>query len=423
MRVVLVTQAVAGGGAFRACARLHDALRAAEVDSVVAAGDVTPGLLDMRLVGRTRREFRYARLEVQYARVYAEALLMKFQRTGNPLLHSPAIIPGAGFSGLGALEPDVLNLHWVTGGFLSVKQIGRLLDSYPTVWTLHDQWAFMGAEHYQFDETDSRWRSGYRRANRPKGVRGLDLNAVTWRRKQRFWGTPAELVVPSNWLARCASESALLSEWPVTVIPNPLDFRTFRPIGTAYARELLSLPLDVPLLLFAANGGPGNQAKGWGLLEAALPAIHAALPELEIIVVGNRIAGRSQLHGVNIHSLGILKDEISMVLAYGASTAVAVPSVVDNLPRTGTEAQACGRPVIGFRIGGLPDIVEHGITGYLANPFDTDELAHGVVLCVEQALSEPSMVRAVRSRAKELWSPEIVANRYVAIYRKALARQ
>ena len=116
---------------------------------------------------------------------------------------------------------------------LSIADISRIRR--PIVWTLHDMWAFCGAEHYA---TDRRWSFGYRRDNRPDDERGFDLNRNTWLRKRKHWTRPLQIVCPSKWLADCVVSSALMSDWPLAVVPNPIDTDVWQPIDRRLARHL-----------------------------------------------------------------------------------------------------------------------------------------------------------------------------------------
>src|SRR5660398_316157 len=150
-------------------------------------------------------------------RPYAGSATMRLQRTENPTLHSPALLPSQMRAQLNAGAADMVNLHWVCGEMLSAKDIGRITK--PVVWTLHDMWAFCGAEHYAPDGDGARWRQGYEKDTRGPGHGGLDIDRWTWRRKRKAWKRPFHIVTPSRWLADCARESALMHDWPVTVVP------------------------------------------------------------------------------------------------------------------------------------------------------------------------------------------------------------
>jgi glycosyltransferase involved in cell wall biosynthesis len=393
------------GGAGRAAYRIHDALRATGLDSsMIVAEQASPS---EAILAHPRR-----RKELRYGAMYAEEILRRFQRTQNPILHSPAVFPGKAYQALLDSDADIINLHWVAGGYVSIEQIGKLLEQRRVVWTLHDMWAFCGAEHYDEGAEHPRWKQGYTKHNRPSGHTGIDLDRVSWLRKLRSWEHPAHIITPSTWLAECVKQSKLMCEWPVTVIPNPIDTDVFRPYDKGLARDLLGLPSDVPLVMFGAIGGSADPRKGWDLLKAALPRVVSEIAEVEIVVIGqNGTAGLDDL-GVRVHSLGYLHDDLSLVMAYNAADLVVVPSRQDNLPQGATEPQACGTPVVAFRTGGLTDIVEHGTTGFLAEPFEVEDLAFGILITLEKFQQSNHQTDLIRLRSDSLWSQRTVGKMY-----------
>jgi glycosyltransferase involved in cell wall biosynthesis len=340
-------------------------------------------------------------------------------RTGNPIIHSPAIIPSTWPQRLKAADTDVVHLHWVQGEMLSVEDIGRIRK--PIVWTLHDMWAFCGAEHYT---DDLRWREGYRPGNRPAYESGFDLNRHTWQRKRKHWRWPMHIVCPSQWLADCVGASALMADWPVSVVPNPLDTDHWCPIEQRLARDLLGLPLDAPLLLFGAMGGGRDPRKGFDLLLAALEQLRAEpnLQEMQLVVFGQLAPRESPELGFPIHYTGHLHDGLSLRVLYSAADLLVVPSRKDNLPNTCVEAHACGTPVVAFRTGGLPDIVDHQRTGYLAQPFEPHELAAGIRWVLDDPSRRQALGHTARQRAVQLWNPARVAGLYAEVYRQAMER-
>lgn len=419
MKVLLASHSAQGGGAFKASLRLHQALRSIDVEASLAVGDLEDHDNFIRKVGSTRKEFRYARSEVQYFKAYVEALIVKFQRTSNPLLRSPALLPGSGFRDLISSDADVLNLHWVCGGFLSVSQIGSLLERFPTVWTLHDQWAFLGTEHYGFNGSDLRWNRPLEGRSRLRFREGIDIDSWTWQRKQKKWRSPAYVITPSNWLASQVSQSELMGDWPVKAIPNPVNLETFRPLDQSVCREILGLPADVPLVLFAAMGGSSSPAKGWDLLAESISYLRRQIPEVQVVAIGRSASFPAKIGNVTVNRLGFLGDEFSMSLAYNAASLVAVPSRVDNLPQTATEAQSCGRPVVAFRVGGLPDTLVDGETGLLAEAFDVEELASKAASILTSEVMEQRMGSAARERARKCWSPKVIAEQYLGVFSEA----
>jgi glycosyltransferase involved in cell wall biosynthesis len=331
------------------------------------------------------------------------------------------MLPSRWARAIDSSDADVVNLHWISAEMMSVEDIGRI--DKPLVWTLHDMWAFCGAEHYSPDGPQARWRHGYDAANRPAGDRGLDMDRWTWKRKRKAWRNAMHIVCPSNWLARCARESALMHEWSVSAIPNTLDLNVFKPQDRGFCRAALNLPADRRIVLFGAIGGGQDPRKGYDLLLEALRHL-AARDEAQVILC--TIFGESEPHpspGLPVPTrwMGFLHDDVVLALLYGAADVMVVPSRQENLVQTGTEAQACGCPVVAFDGAGIRDVVQHLETGYLAEPFDAADLASGIAYILENGARRLKLGKAARERALRLWSPSVVVPQYLEVYLAAIA--
>jgi len=354
-------------------------------------------------------------------------------RTGNPTLHSIAW-PA---TGLGHElqhrhhqgQADLVHLHWLGDATLSIEEIGSL--PMPLVWTLHDQWAFCGAEHYtsppgpgEVASSDERFAEGYTPSSRPNHEAGPDLNRRTWLRKRRAWRRPMHIVCPSTWLADCARRSALMANWPITVIPFSIDLATWAPVDQAQARALLQLPQNRPLILFGAVGGTADPRKGADLLFDALQRLRTQvagtpLEQLELVVFGQGRPAHPPDLGFPIHYSGRLHDDLSLRLLYAAADVMVVPSRQEAFGQTASEAHACGTPVVAFATGGLVDIVDHHITGALAQPFDPLSLAAAIRWVLEDPQRRRQLGAAARQRAERLWNPARVAGLYAEVYQGA----
>jgi glycosyltransferase involved in cell wall biosynthesis len=355
-------------------------------------------------------------------------------RTGNPTLHSLAW-PS---TGLGAElqqrhhqgQADLVHLHWLGDGTLSIEEIGLL--PMPLVWTLHDQWAFCGAEHYtsppQHGETassDERFTKCYTPASRPSHEAGPDINRRTWLRKHLSWRQPIHIVCPSNWLADCARRSSLMGNLPIMAIPYPINLNVWSPCNQLHARALLGLPSDRKLVLFGAIGGTSDYRKGSDLLFEALSQLSirvndGELEQLDLVVFGQGQPASIPRLGFRIHYAGILHDDLSLRLLYSAADVMVVPSRQEAFGQTASEAHACGCPVVGFRTGGLIDIVDDRITGALAEPFEPQSLATSIFWILHDKNRLQQLRSEARSRAERLWSEQSVACQYFNIYDAAL---
>jgi glycosyltransferase involved in cell wall biosynthesis len=415
MHVVQINYSDSIGGAARAAHRIHHAVRGVGVDSKLLVNRAI--LSDPTMVGPTTAPGRL----LGRARRILAAPWQSLLKGGSPGLHSPACIPSRWSSRLNASAADVVHLHWINCEMMSIADIGRLTK--PTVWTLHDMWAFCGAEHY----TDGvRWREGYSATNRPPRESGFDLDRWTWRRKQRHWRRPFQIVTPSRWLASCVEQSTLMQDWPVTVIPNPIDTEVWRPVDKLRARQLLKLPPDAPILLFGALGGDEDPRKGYDLLRDALRQLRGRitgqdLHGLELVIFGQLAPAQETSLGFPVRHTGYLHDDEKLRLFYSAADAVAVPSRLEAFGQTASEAHACGTPVVAFNTGGLADIVAHRQTGYLAKPFDVQDLAAGIEWVLGAKASGPDLGIAARERACLLWDSPVVARQYAELYDHVMA--
>ena len=411
MKVFQLSHSDINGGAARASYRIHHALRHSGIDSQMLVNAAASG--DWTVQGPTsKRAMTISRIRPQLGTALRQLL-----QTGNPILHSPAVVPSRWPDRLNASDADVVHLHWVQWEMLSIADIARIRK--PIVWTLHDMWAFCGAEHYT---TGHRWCEGYRRDNRPEHEGGFDLNLFTWQRKRKHWRQPMQIVCPSQWLADCARASALMHDWPVAVVPYPIDLNRWHPIDQRLARQLMGLPQDCPLLLFGALGGGNDPRKGIDLLLAALAHLsnEPLLESLQLVVFG-QLAPQSP-HQLDFPVLytGHLHDDLSLRTLYSAADVMVVPSRQEAFGQTASEAHACGTPVVAFNTSGLPDIVVDRVTGAVAEPFDPASLAAAIRWVLGDPHRRRALGAAARERAERLWDPARVAGLYAEVYGKAI---
>lgn len=409
MKSLLLSHSDGGGGAGRAAYRLQQALVASGVDSHMHV-DFKDS--EDPLVARNQGPFADLARRLRITIEEVPAVLAKHPQ---PQLFAPGMMSAISARRINASDADIINAHWTNFGYLSIGQIARITK--PFVWSLHDMWAFTGGQNYAPDGPDARWRDPYEASNRPADTSRWDVDRWVWNRKRRGWTKPRQLVTPSKWLADLASQSELMSTWPVSVIPNPIDTNVFKPYPQAEARAFHNLPPDVPLILFALTTDLDDPRKGWDLLKGALGKLHLQRPDIELVVLGHRSPpGPWGADLPRAHWLGRLNLDHELVMAYNSADVTVVPSRQDNLPQTGTEAQACGCPVAAFRVGGLPDVVDDAETGLLADAFDTTALANAIITLVSSDERRVRMAHAARARAERLWSQHVVAEQYRELF-------
>ena len=423
LRVRMLCHDLGGGGAARATARLLDALQSRQetlrLDLSVrtASGPSHPLAGNQTLPSGLARIGRRAS---HYIRNKADQL---------PSAHSDDVLRSRGdvWTGLGretnCAPIDVVNLHWTGTGTLSIGEIGRLQP--PVVMTLHDMWAFSGAEHVTFG---TRYRSGYSKASRPLSDHGVDWDRLTWMSKSRHWRRPMHIVAPSKWLAGCARASSLMADWPITVIPHALDTNVWSPIDRLAARAELGLPSNATLVLVGADGGLGTKVKGGDLLESALRSLPAHLsdsaPEhrdIRLVAFGGEAPTSPTIGPFQfpVTHLGQIADDRRLRVAYSACDVMVVPSRLEAFGLVALEAQACGLPVVAFSAGGLADVIDDRSTGRLVEPYSAEALAEAIAWVTRNRQRTQDLGRAARSRVEALFSPGTVASMYAGVYRTA----
>ena len=406
------------GGASRAAYRLHQALLQERFDSTMRV--LTHQTANSKVVaGRSPRTLR------QKVAARLEQKLWDFSirkwHTENPILHSFGRISANIVDELNQSEADVLNLHWISK-LLSIEDIGRIKK--PMVWTLHDMWPLCGGEHHTANTPEARFRIGYTPNNRPRSERGPDLNLQAWEAKRLAWqGQKFVMVAPSQWMAGCIEQSLLFRDKKISthVIPNPLDTeRIWRPIPKAVARRLLGLD-EHKIYVLAGSAGGMAHIKGEDLLPKIMAKVESLAPNsIELVVFGQAQPFAGSHWPCRVHWMGSVTDDSVMATIYSAVDVMIVPSRQDNLPNTAVEAHSCGTPVAAFDLGGLPDIVEHMKTGWLAPPFDVDNLAAGILWLVQDLDRRLSLSERARSSALSRYSPAVIAKQYCEAYDEAI---
>jgi len=226
------------------------------------------------------------------------------------------------------------------------------------------------------------------------------------------------IVSPSNWLAECARGSILLQDKKISIVPNTLNTEVYKPLDHLFCRKVLNLPEDKKIILFGAMGGGKDNNKGYDLLVSALDILSARYKFDDVLCV---VFGQSEPQHVSVlpfkvHWLGHIHDDETLALLYNAATMMVVPSRKENLPQTATEAQACGTPVVAFNCTGLTDVIEHKQTGYLAQAYDTQDMATGMQWILENKTECERLGVNSRIRAQELWAMDVVVKQYQLIY-------
>jgi glycosyltransferase involved in cell wall biosynthesis len=332
---------------------------------------------------------------------------------------TPGWVPGGPLQGVLTSNPDVVHLHWVNKGFFPIQSTPRLPGA--IVWTLHDMWPFTGGCHHSM--ACDRYTTNCGCCPQLESNREIDLSRWIWRRKAHAWGQ-IELVIvtPSQWMATQAAKSALFNKRRIEVIHNGLDLKRFHPFDRSLVRQWLGVPKDKFLLLFSAIKGSKNQYKGFHYLEEILSRLDSrfSADDLELIVLGESQSSDVDKFHFPLHFMGQLHDEISLSLVYAAVDCFLAPSVIDNFPNTVMEAMACGTPCIGFRVGGIPEMIEHQENGFLAEAYDCEMFARGIQWVIEDQDRWGRLSQNARDEAVRMFDYNDQALKYLELYNEII---
>lgn len=410
MKILIVNALDYEGGAARAAYRLHRALLAEGVDSqMLVQGKISD---DQTIIGPAST----IQKGLVTIRPKLDSLPVHRYNNRSQTLFSPAWLPFSGIvDRINDLNPDVVHLHWVTGGMMRIEDIARIKA--PIVWSLHDMWPFTGGCHY--DENCGAFKQQCGHCKVLDSAKSKDLSFHIYMRKLAAYKKKNDitLVGLSRWITNEAINSSLFFSDQVVNLPNPIDTQVFAPVEKAVARDLLNLPQDKKIILFGAMGATSDPRKGFTALSDALLQIRTK--EAELVIFGASQPKRNAEFLQKTHYLGRLHDDITLRVLYSAADVTLVPSLQENLSNAIMESLACGTPVVGFNIGGNNDLVDHFQCGYLAKAFDTIDLSNGIDWILEHHTPKKLSV-AARAKVLSHFEQSIVAGRYIDLYRRIL---
>lgn len=313
---------------------------------------------------------------------------------------------------------DIIYIHWVNNFFLGIKELKRLLElGKPIIFFMHDMWLLTGGCHHAFSCTGFQYSCTKCPNIRRKSLKIIAKYGLQGKKRiTRF--NNLFIMCPSQWMSECVEKSVLFKNKERIVVPNMLNTSRFSFIDKTIAREILGLPLDKKMILFAADGGTANIYKGWHFLKESLKLINES--EVGLVILGNHLSYEecSELP-YPVYSLGKISDEYTLPLLYNAVDIYVTSSLVEAFGQTIVEAQSCGTLVVGFNIGGIPDIITHKKTGYLAQPGSAEDLKNGICWALDNYDNEEMKI-ALRTSVKSKFSYKTVVKQHTDFWSKII---
>jgi glycosyltransferase involved in cell wall biosynthesis len=398
MHVVFVSDLETLGGAAIAASR-------------IANGLVRRGVRVTRVFG-TRSDYVYGEASMWESRYAGLPRTTEIAMNGMRRVR-PALARRAGralaaaplMKALAEIECDVLHVHAIHNSLWNHDTLARVRADKPTVWTFYDHWPF-SPEAYLYKTAD-----GAVARLKPDGD---DRDAAMRRRRNYFASRERlRLVAPSHSLAESARAQLGL---PVEVIYFGFSLDLFAPIDPSAARRALSLPQDAFVLGFAADTR-SDPIKGFDVLRRALAAIE--MPSYAL-AVGGGTPGDDRVGNCSLRLLGRVDNPRLQAIVYAAADVFVVPSLQEGLGQVALEAMACGTPVVASNVGGLPEIVIPGESGWLFPPGDADALRRELETLMASPLLARGLRPSCRALAERAWQPDRQAGDYIRLYEDLL---
>ena len=420
MKVVIINTFESSGGAAIAANRLSKALNKSGIDAKMLVRDkqtedsnATPFNRSFLLKLLSRFFFYFERFYILIHNNFSKKNLfaVSIANTGNDISRSKLI-----------KEADIIHLHWINQGFLSIKSIKKLVAlNKPIIWTMHDQWPYTGICHYTGG--CNKFLDTCLDCPMLKYPKKLDLSYKIFRKKEEIYKTKAFTFVGcSKWIATEAEKSKLCHGAKIVSIPNPIDITVYNKAEKENARKSLNLPVDKKLVLFGACKVT-DERKGFEYMKKACDILYnrKLLPkeDVTIVIFGGKSEEIESLLPYHIHNAGYIKDIRTMTNLYNAADLFVIPSLEDNLPNTIMESMACGTPCVGFNTGGIPEMIDHLQNGYVAEYKNEDDLAKGINWVLNEA-DYSALSDNARKKVVENYREDIVAEKYIGLYNSLL---
>ncbi|MEL6163666.1 MAG: glycosyltransferase family 4 protein [Cyanobacteria bacterium J06628_3] len=420
MKILHLSTHDTSGGAARATYRLHQGLQEIGLNSQMLVQEKSSS--DKSVIAPKIRLFQ----GIAKTKLTFETLPLKFYKQTNKNTFFCQWLPDRAISQVKKINPDIINLHWVSGAFMQIESIAKLKQ--PLIWTLHDMWVFTGGCHVARD--CQRYTQSCGACPQLSSSNNWDLSRWVHKRKTKAWQNLVNsnnftLIAPSNWIAECAKSSSLFKNSRVEVIPHGLNIQKYRPIKQIIAREILKLPQDKKLILFGAIEATSDKNKGFHLLQPALKKLSQSgcLENTEVVIFGASQPENPPELGFKTHYLGHLYDDTSLATVYSAADVMLVPSLQESFGQTASESLACGTPVVAFNATGLKDIVSHEQCGYLAKPYEVGDFSQGIFWVLENEERISKLSYYARERAERKFTLELQARRYSNLYEEIEAQK
>ena len=312
------------------------------------------------------------------------------------------------------ISPDIVHLHNIHGGYFQTNLLPKLSKIAPVVWTFHDMFPITGHCAYSFE--CEKWKTGRGNCERLDIYPAIkkDRTKFLWKYKNKIFNSANfTIVTPSLWLKKCVEESFLKNK-DVRLIYNGIDLETFKKIDKSKTRKELKLPENKKIVLFSANGGVKNPFKGGDFVFQAFEKLKNRNDILFL-----NIGGDSGQKSENWQDYGYVSNPEIMAKLYSAADIYLFPTLAETFGMTVVEAMSCGLPIVTFKTGGVPEIVENEKSGFVVEYKNGEMLTNAL----SKLLDDDDLRRKMAGNAvlaSKKFSSEQMAIDYMKLYEELL---
>jgi glycosyltransferase involved in cell wall biosynthesis len=315
---------------------------------------------------------------------------------------------------LSRLDLDIAHLHWINGGFISIKLLGKI--KLPIVWSILDMWPLSGAEHYMSGHDELRLMKSYSKDSRNFNDRGIDISRIAWKKKTQNYGR-YNVIFPGDWMLRKNARGTLFDRMRHFVIPPAINTQIYRVYNKVTIRSQLNLPLDKKIIGYF--GGISSR-KGWHLIEEIINSDFLSSNSILMILVGDCFPSTySSNPNLRIFKKTSVDDEL--VRLYNSLDLLVAPSMQEAYGLVAQEAQSCGVPCVVSANSGLQDVILDNQTGLLSPVNSSIVLGKKILELANSSELRERMGSTSRARALDLWDSKVVATKLKGLYEEILS--
>lgn len=419
MKVLFINTSEKSGGAAIAANRLMEALHRKGIDTemvVMNKESNSPHVWTLHKALQKKWAFLFERIIIWCNNLFSTKNLftVSIANTGLPITRLPVF-----------QSADIIHLHWINQGILSLKEIQRIIQSNKViVWTMHDMWECTAICHYAYNCDN--FKTQCCNCHYLRFPRKNDLAAKTFNKKLKiFPNSKIYFVAVSSWLKEQATSSRLLKGCKISVIPNTLSLSEFKLLNRDNCRETLHLPKDKKIILFGA-ARVDNPIKGFTIILKSIDLIIKAQPqmrqELHMVIFGN-IKDKRILQSILIpySYVGPVNSSEKLCQLYSSADVLVSASYYETFGQTLIESQACGCLPVSFGNSGQKDIIIHKKNGFLAEYLSEESLAEGIMWVLTEGCHIDK--KELRENVIQKYDMGIVASQYIELYNTLLKQR